>query len=123
MVIHYLYRVTLQDEEIPTEERYKAIVRLYQTEGPSDKTKWCTKLGIIPQILNQALQYCNFVEEEPEIAKTVAPHIIIETAKMQIMINLSIFSHFYTIYGKFHIYSYINPFLLKYSKRLIFLWQ
>jgi ParB/RepB/Spo0J family partition protein len=73
---------TLQDEEIPTEERYDAIVRLYQTEGPSDKTAWCKKLGIIPQMLNQAMQYTNFVEDEPETAKRVAPHIIIETASL-----------------------------------------
>jgi len=39
-------------------------------------------LGINENLLNSAIRYCNFVEEEPEIAKKVSPHIIIETASL-----------------------------------------
>jgi hypothetical protein len=76
----------LQDEEIPTEERYEAIVKLYKMEfkvGPTLTRKdFSKKLGINEKILNNAFSYCKFVEEEPETAKKVAPHIIIETASL-----------------------------------------
>lgn len=72
---------TLQDEEIPTEERYSAIVKLYEMikkSGPD----FCKELGISESMFKSAKEYCNFVEEEPELAKTVAPHIVIETASL-----------------------------------------
>jgi len=43
-----------------------------QSKGPLVKVDWCNKLGIEVMTLNQAMQYCNFVEEEPETAKKVA---------------------------------------------------
>ena len=60
---------TLQDEEIPTEERYEAIVRLYELLGPSNKSDFCRTLGIDNEILNSAFKYSQFLEEEPEISK------------------------------------------------------
>jgi len=72
---------TLQDEEIPTEERYEAIMRLYKMEEKSGPD-FCKELGISDSLFKTAKQYCNFVEEEPEIAKKVSPHIIIETASL-----------------------------------------
>jgi ParB/RepB/Spo0J family partition protein len=74
---------TLQDEEIPTEERYESIVRLYKMLPLDQRYKQITKdLGISENLLTIALKYCKFVEEEPETAKKVAPHIIIETASL-----------------------------------------
>jgi ParB/RepB/Spo0J family partition protein len=74
---------TLQDEEIPTEERYESIVRLYKMLPLDQRYKQITKdLGISENLLTTALKYCKFVEEEPETAKKVAPHIIIETASL-----------------------------------------
>lgn len=76
---------TLQDEETPTEDKYSAIVKLWEEDkagGPPVKEKWCAQLGIQVRTLDMAMKYCNFVEEEPEIAKSVAPHIIVETASL-----------------------------------------
>lgn len=76
---------TLQDEEIPTEERYEAIVRLYNlvSDGPSfSKKKFCSEMGISEKLIETAMRYTNFVEEEPKLSKTVAPHIVIETASL-----------------------------------------
>ena len=76
---------TLQDEEIPTEERYEAIVRLYKLVfiiGPITKEEFAKKESIDYNLVISAFRYSNFVEEEPEIAKKVSPHIIIETASL-----------------------------------------
>lgn len=73
---------TLQDEEIPTEERYEAIVKLWKYGNYTERKILAHDLGISSDMITNAFQYSNFVEEEPEIAKKVAPHIIIETASL-----------------------------------------
>jgi len=74
---------TLQDEEMTTDEKYPAIIKLYRMSGPDITIEnFCKGLGISRSSFDDAKQYCNFVEEEPELAKSVAPHIIIETASL-----------------------------------------
>lgn len=72
----------IQDEEMPTGERYTAIAKLYGMEGPSAKEPWCKNLGISVPTLNASLDYVGFVEEEPELSKEVSPHIIAETKSL-----------------------------------------
>lgn len=74
---------TLQDEEIPSEEKYDAIVKLFKCVVPTQSQReFARMLGISEQLVRQAFQYCKFAIEEPEIAKKVSPHIIIETASL-----------------------------------------
>jgi len=76
----------LQDEEINTDEKYRAVVELYKMESKTNaalvKEQFAKTLGITPTLIRQAFDFCEFAEEEPELAKTVAPHIIIETASL-----------------------------------------
>ena len=54
-------------KSLPLDQRYKQIIK---------------ELGISENLLQSAIKYTNFVEEEPELAKSVAPHIVIETASL-----------------------------------------
>jgi ParB-like chromosome segregation protein Spo0J len=77
--------VDIQDEEIPTEERYAAIVKLYKMKskvGPTLRTDFAKELGITETLIKNAFQYMDFAQEEPETVEKVAPHIIIETASL-----------------------------------------
>jgi len=52
----------LQNEELPTSEKYEAIVRLYKMEekaGPA----FSTELGITETTLRQALDFCEFTKK------------------------------------------------------------
>lgn len=70
---------TLQDEEIPTDERYKAIVELWKFSQPKNKNEFCKDLGIPNSVLTQALDFGEFAEEEPELAKQVSARVIADT--------------------------------------------
>ncbi|MGD2072167.1 MAG: hypothetical protein PVG65_01590 [Candidatus Thorarchaeota archaeon] len=64
----------IQDEEIPTGERYEAIVKLWKVECDKKPQSaitadWCKGLGIAIRTLRNALDYVGFKEEEPELAK------------------------------------------------------
>lgn len=77
--------VDIQDEDIPTGERYEALVKLWKLEnsGPEfSRKKFCKEMGIGDGILQSAMDYTQFALEEPEIVKTVAPRIITETASL-----------------------------------------
>lgn len=75
--------VDIQNEEIPTGERYEAIVRLYKLLGPNNsQEKLAKELGISQALINSALDYCDYSEKEPELIKTVSPHIISETKSL-----------------------------------------
>jgi len=73
----------LQNDDVPTGERYEAIVRLYKLYGPDiTQEKFSKELGISYGMINSALDYCDFAEQEPELAKSVSPHIISETKSL-----------------------------------------
>ena len=78
----------IQNDEVPTGERYEAIVRLYKMEKKNPQhsdqlfNDFCKEIGISQHILTSALDYCDFAEQEPELAKSVSPHIISETKSL-----------------------------------------
>ncbi len=72
----------LQDEEIPTGEKYQGIVKLYKMENPETRTLFGKELGISAEQVSQALDYVGFSKEEPELSKSVSPHIITETKSL-----------------------------------------
>jgi ParB-like chromosome segregation protein Spo0J len=60
---------TLQNEEIPTEERYEAIVRLYKLfsiNGPLMKQDFAKQLGIALITIKRAINYINDKRQNPK---------------------------------------------------------
>lgn len=51
-------------KELNTDEKYNAITKLYKMLGPSTKESFCKDLGIAREVLNNALDYCDFSEQE-----------------------------------------------------------
>lgn len=76
----------LLDEELTTGEKYEGIVRLWKLVSsmgaPILKINFAKDLGISIRMLDSALDYCDFSEQEPELAKTVSPYIITETKSL-----------------------------------------
>ena len=55
-----------QDEDVPTEERYEALVKLYDMEGNPTKVVFCKELGIDVITLTRALNYIGDKRKNPE---------------------------------------------------------
>jgi len=71
---------TLQDEEIPTEERYEAIVKLWESENISKEIKpssqegkrWCKSLGVDDVTLSRAINYISDKRQNPKAVEGVS---------------------------------------------------
>jgi ParB family transcriptional regulator, chromosome partitioning protein len=67
---------TLQDEEIPTEERYEAIVRLWEAMKVSKDTltyeEFCKELGIALITIKRAINYINDKRQNPKAVEGVS---------------------------------------------------
>ena len=78
----------LQNEETPTSERYEAIFRLWKMEknAQRDLTRkyFCKSIGLSENVLNSIFDYCQFVEEQPVLAKQVSPRVITDTRSLPI---------------------------------------
>ncbi len=76
----------IQNDDVPTGERYEAIVRLWKMMSNSGPellvSEFAKQLGIAENTVRSALDYCDFAEQEPELAKSVSPHIISETKSL-----------------------------------------
>ena len=75
----------IQNDDVPTGERYEAIVRLWKmmsVKGPLNKRDFGKQIGVTDGTIDSALDYCDFSEQEPELAKSVSPHIISETKSL-----------------------------------------
>ncbi len=76
----------IQNEDVPTGERYESLIRLWKIDKIwlPDLTKkdFCFDLGITPDTLISAFDYCEFAEEEPELAKQVSARVIADTKSL-----------------------------------------
>jgi len=67
--------VDIQDEEIPTGERYEAIMKLWRLECPTEKyssavsADWCKGIGINLRFLRTAFEYVSDKEKKPDEMK------------------------------------------------------
>lgn len=73
----------IQDEEIPTGEKYEGIVKLWKMEKQSQplfkKKDFYNILGVSESVVQSAFDYCEFAEEEPELAEKVSARVIADT--------------------------------------------
>jgi len=74
--------VDIQDEDIPTGERYEALVRLWKMSAANNQNDFCKDLGLGRGVLQSAFDYCEFAEEEPELAKQVSARVIADTKSL-----------------------------------------